>query len=113
MVPLISLSPVFFGAGGPGITDKDGNPVPERHGVALGFNCPCGCGALQVVELANPLDGGPIHNPNRPVWTRTGESFEVLTLSPSILSDPEKGGCGWHGFVGGASQEHPGYVVTI
>jgi len=26
-------------------------------------------------------------------------TFETLTLTPSILRTPEKGGCGWHGFV--------------
>jgi hypothetical protein len=33
------------------------------------------------------------------MWTRTGEDFETLTLTPSIHSDPAKGGCGWHGFI--------------
>jgi uncharacterized protein DUF6527 len=30
------------------------------------------------------------------LWTRTGDTFEMLTLSPSV--DASKAGC-WHGFV--------------
>jgi Family of unknown function (DUF6527) len=108
---LTELDPHWVGAGGEGISDKDGNPVPERHGVGLSFLCPCPqCTAKRTgdpdrdfylrhfVEFANPLDGGPPHD-GRVTWQRTGDTFETLTLTPSILSDPAKGGCGWHGFV--------------
>lgn len=90
---LADLDPFWLGAGGEGIT-RDGQPVPERHGVALGFNCPCGCGDGLCIPLANPLDGGPaVQSPN---WQREGETFEALTLRPSIL---RRSGCGWHGFI--------------
>jgi hypothetical protein len=45
---------------------------------------------------------GPVQaqlEPNRPVWQV--ESWEPLTLSPSILCAPDKGGCGLHGYIRG------------
>jgi hypothetical protein len=74
------------------------------------FDCPKGCqSAVPVdeddrykrhfVQFANPLDGGQPFEPGRAMWTRTGETFETLTLTPSIHSAVEKGGCGWHGFI--------------
>lgn len=100
---LLDLHPKWLGAGGEGVSDKDGKPVPERTGVALICDCPCGCGTQEdgyglAIMLANPLDGGlPIRD--RPLWQRTGEMFETLTLTPSILRSKERGGCGWHGFI--------------
>ena len=99
---LIDLEPNWVGAGGEGIYDKDKNPVPKRHGVAISFNCPCGRtdrdnghSSRVVVMFTNPIDGGePIRN--RTTWQRTGETFEDLTLTPSIL---RVGGCAWHGFI--------------
>jgi hypothetical protein len=95
---LVNLHPNWVGAGGEGISDKYGNPVPERHGVGVTFDCPCGCGTNCYVPFANPLDGQPPHDtrPNLPTWQRTGETFESLTLTPSIR---RVGGCGWHGFI--------------
>jgi len=107
---LIDLDPRFVGAGGEGVTDKDGHPVPARHGVGLSFLCPCPtCTAQRTgdrdkdfhlrvfVDFANPLDGGPSYQPSeRHQWQRMGETFETLTLTPSILSVAGKGGCGWH-----------------
>ena len=96
-VKLTDLEPHFIGAGGEGITRADGSPAPERHGVGLMCNCPCGCDRQLYVPFANPLDGGsPIDA--RQGWQRTGDTFETLTLTPSILrKGPET--CGWHGFV--------------
>ena len=99
---LTELDPHWVGAGGEGVYDKDMNPVPERHGVAISLNCPCGRtdydnghSAKLVVMFANPIDGGePIRD--RTTWQRTGETFENLTLTPSIL---RIGGCAWHGFI--------------
>jgi hypothetical protein len=98
-VRLVDLDPRWVGAGGEGISDKDGNPVPERHGVGVSFDCPDGCGFPCYVPFRNPLDGGPQHDDSRPSWERTGDTFDTLTLSPSILRTKEKGGCGWHGFI--------------
>jgi hypothetical protein len=94
---LIDLHPQFYGAGGDAITDKHGNPVPERHGLGVTFDCPCGCEHPIAIPFVNPLDGGPKHGDDpRRGWQRTGDSFETLTLSPSIL---RMDGCGWHGWV--------------
>jgi hypothetical protein len=94
----VDLEPNWVGAGGEGIT-KDGNPVPPRHGVGITFSCPCGCDLWCYVPFNNPLDGGPPLEPGRPLWQRTGETFETLTVTPSILRSRDKGGCGWHGFI--------------
>jgi hypothetical protein len=63
--------------------------------VGISFACPCGrCGERVYVLFANPLDGGPTVEPKG--WQRTGETFDDLTLRPSIaVAD----GCRWHGFV--------------
>ena len=95
---LIDLNPRWVRAGGPGITTRDRKPVPERLGVGVSFDCPCGCGIRVYVDLQNPLDGGGPHETAAPKWTRTGTDFETLTLSPSIQRS-DLYGCGWHGFV--------------
>ena len=97
---LVDLNPSFVGAGGAGISDRYGNPVPERNGIGIMFDCPCGCEARCYVSFSNPIDGGePRTNPTEPTWDRTGDTFEALTLRPSILRTPSKGGCGWPGFI--------------
>lgn len=53
------------------------------------FACP-GCGDLGSIAF-KPFDG-------HPTWTWDGNR-ESPTARPSILSDPAKGGCGWHGFL--------------
>lgn len=91
---LTELNPKFLGGGGEGIFDKDHNPAPERHGLALSFDCPCGCDSPCCIHFENPLDGGPPYP--QTTWKRTGETFETLTLTPSIQ---RVGGCAWHGFI--------------
>jgi hypothetical protein len=88
---------------------------PSRHGMGVGFGCPCCRGTARatrlVVYFANPVDGGPpaddsfdhgfaevdgaLHN-QHPRWTRAGDTFETLTLTPSI--DASAHGH-WHGFI--------------
>lgn len=92
---LIDLKPRWIGAGGEGIYDKNMNPVPEKHGVGISFDCPCGCGTRCAVMFANPIDGSEAIR-DRTTWERTGDTFETLSLSPSIL---RVGGCAWHGFI--------------
>lgn len=104
---LVDLHPRFPCAGGEGITDGSGNPVPLREGIGVMFDCPCGCDQPLYVPFANPLDGGPSRENERPQWHRVGETFETLTLTPSILRSIEKGGCGWHGFV------TAGEIITV
>lgn len=97
---LSELEPAFYGAGGPGVSDAQGRPVPAREGLGLLCRCPCGCGNWLAVAFWNPLDGGPPHaSPGEPTWQRKGDTIETLTLSPSILRSRDKGGCGWHGFI--------------
>lgn len=96
---LTDLRPQWVGSGGENVSDADGKPVPYRHGVGLMCDCPCGCGSKLFVPFQNPLDGGPSNNPDRVCWDRTGDTFEVLTLAPSIRRIPHDGSCGWHGFI--------------
>ena len=94
---LTDLHPSFIGRGGDGITDKDGNPVPHQKGVGLTCDCPCGnteCLPLYV-QFENPLEGEQVQG-NQPRWHREGDTFETLTLSPSIQ---RIGGCGFHGYI--------------
>lgn len=81
---LVDLDPSFF-------VGADG----EKR--ALYFLCPCGCGARVGVSLKPK-------NPNG--WTMTGETFETLSLVPSVRVT---GGCPnrWHGFITG------GQVLTF
>lgn len=91
---LTDLNAHFLSSGGTGVTDVNGHPVPERTGVGVMFDCPCGCGANRYVPFANPIDDkGP---DNERGWQRVGDTLETLTLSPSILVVGE---CGWHGFI--------------
>jgi hypothetical protein len=96
-VRLVDLDPRWVGAGGEGVT-RNGQPVPERHGVGLSFLCPCGDGRRRYVGFSNPLDGEPVYDDASPTWDRTGETFESLTLSPSVLA---KDACKWHGYIRG------------
>jgi hypothetical protein len=123
---LADLNPRFLGSGGEGVyrrTDRlckvcngenagecdacygggfEYEPAPERVGVGVMLTCPCGtCDEHHdlYVPFANPLDGGPAleHGKNNG-WQRTGDTFETLTLTPSILRTRPHG-CGWHGFI--------------
>lgn len=97
---LTELNPQWLGSGGDGVSDRDGNPVPVREGVMLTLDCPCGgCGRPLAVPINNPLDGGPpVHGRADGAWQRIGDTFETLTLTPSIQRmDPN--GCRWHGFI--------------
>ena len=97
---LTALNPHWIGAGGAGITDSlTGKPVPQREGVMLGFDCPCGSEQCVGLYLRNPVDGGPpVDRGNAASWQRTGDSFETLTLEPSIQrADPN--GCRCHFFI--------------
>lgn len=100
---LIDLNPRWLGAGGEGVTDTlTGLPAPAREGVGIELDCPCGNADEEhrlYVPFANPLDGGPTLETRG--WQRTGDTFETLTLTPSILRNPIRGGCGWHGFITG------------
>lgn len=95
---LSELNPVFLDSGGDGFRNADGTPMLKRTGVYVMFDCPCGnCGDERklCIPFANPIDGGPPIEPGKG-WQRTGEAFDTLTLTPSILRMEE---CKWHGFI--------------
>jgi hypothetical protein len=94
---LTDLNPRWWNTGG------------ERRGMGVSFDCPH-CRTQRIgVAFANPLDSGPPASIEgghdgighlgfrcAPEWQRTGETFETLTLSPSV--DTSKAGH-WHGWV--------------
>jgi hypothetical protein len=95
---LIDLNPTFIGHGGEGII-IDGQSVPWTEGVGVTFDCPCGCGKKRFVPFDVAIGPGPNIYAERSgghTWHREGNTFETLTLTPSILVIGE---CGWHGFI--------------
>lgn len=64
----------------------------------LSFDCPK-CKERLAVPVRPTPDGSA---PDPRAWDRTGDTFETLTISPSIdshhvLDDGTK--CNWHGFI--------------
>ena len=78
----------------------------NRHGMAVSFECPhcvareAATGDKRVIRLAvwfaNPIDGLAPTDDASHLWNRTGETFETLTLTPSV--DASSDGH-WHGFI--------------
>ena len=74
-----------------------------RQGLGVNFDCPhCVPRMLEErqrisIPFANPLDGGRPPAWARVAWQRSGETFEDLTLTPSI--DFKHANGGWHGFI--------------
>lgn len=103
---LTDLNPGWVGVGGEGVTNGDGSPVRERRGIGVMFDCPCGAAFSPCyVPFANPLDGGPQHGAQG--WRRVGDTFDSLTLTPSILRTGSKCACKWHGYITN------GEVITV
>ena len=100
---ITELDASYICCGGHGITDKDGKPVERRERIGVTMLCPCGCKNILFVPFANPEDGKPPYDadtPGRPHWTRTGDSLETLSLTPSIQRHKINGeGCEWHGYI--------------
>lgn len=68
----------------------------DRRGTGIIFWAEAGHSYLRVY-FANPLDGGPpVPDSFEPKyrWQRTGETFDTLTLVPSIDATGV-----WHGFI--------------
>jgi hypothetical protein len=94
---LVDLHPKWIGSGGEGIRKADGTPAPRREGIGIMFDCPCGKPEDVVyVDIDPPLDGGPPLRDSAHIWQRKGDTFETLTLTPSIR---KLDGCQWHGWV--------------
>lgn len=101
---LVDLNPIW-------LSDKN-DPTSEKWGIA--FDCPCGtapiscaCGSPTCprymapgcefgrchIMFGNPVSG-PVSKWGKEKWTRSGETFETLTLAPSIHAVGH-----WHGWL--------------
>ncbi len=85
--------------------------VAGRHGQGISFECPIHRSHRLAVAFVNPIDGGGKMDGNgygpgpKFLWHREGETFETLTLGPSIDASGFTDGthdiktpC-WHGFI--------------
>lgn len=89
---LIDLNPEWIGHG------------DDRYGIGVIFNCPKGCAqGRHFLLFENPLDGKPKYVDERQAdqkwWHREGLTFDTMSTTPSLRSDPAKGGCGIHIYV--------------
>lgn len=110
MARLVNLNPHW-------ISEWTPPGVTARHGQGVMFDCPhCVASGIRSddprmvrlpVGFANPVDGGAPFRPEsrpdgtpipRPLWQRTGDTFETLSLSPSIDASKTHEG-GWHGYL--------------
>ncbi len=78
---------------------------PNRTGMAISFDCPCCLGTPKATRLCvyfkNPIDGG-LPSDDGKLWERSGETFENLTLAPSVdVSEHEH----WHGHIKNGNAE--------
>lgn len=85
---LVDLNPKWFGIYG----------APDSK-VGVIFDCPCqsdSCewGGKIAISFKNPIFGNPEPVSDEKLWQRTGETFETLTLSPSIHCVGH-----WHGWL--------------
>ena len=77
------------------------DPLSQGYGVE--FDCPCGgaapgCPQRIWLMFTNPLAGPPARI-GKQKWQRTGETFEALTLEPSIHHLAPGGATHWHGWL--------------
>lgn len=73
------------------VTNPDMGGDAERQGMGLSF-LPVGFAGRINIWFENPLDGKPpINEPEKPrtLWKRKGETFDTLTLAPSIRDDSQ------------------------
>lgn len=98
LVRLVDAEPCFYDWA----PDRALNPklaaLPDRRGLGVLFMCPIHEDCHVGVAFANPIDGFPPME-NTKTWQRDGDTFETLTLSPSIKVLGGEGGCQWHGFI--------------
>jgi len=56
-----------------------------RHGQGISFECPIHREHRLAVPFANPVDGGEkMSSKNGFWWVRAGETFDTMTLHPSV-----------------------------
>jgi hypothetical protein len=80
------------------LCDLDPHWVIEEDTEKAAFLCRCPCGGcdedrLLYIPFNNPAGPGPVASRERG-WRRRGETFETLTVEPSIR---RLEGCLWHG----------------
>jgi hypothetical protein len=100
------------------LTDLDPHWVaemgaPDTHQQGVSFLCPCCRTVRLAVFFAEPITGSPVdlkqlhrsqgvdghladHHLGSTLWTRTGEDFDTLSLTPSV--DCSHFGH-WHGYI--------------
>jgi hypothetical protein len=83
------------------LTDLDPRFVTdEGRRVGVSFRCPKCSGHRVAVNVDPPFDAGPT---SPKPWRRSGDTFEDLTLQPSIVAHrSDLTGQGvecWHGFI--------------
>lgn len=54
-----------------------------KRNVGMTLDCPCCRATRLMVHFRNPI-GGTAPEPVERLWDRTGDSFDTMTLSPSI-----------------------------
>ena len=71
--------------------------------VGVSFACPTcagmaepACSGRVAVFVDPPFDPGPVF---LPAWSRVGDTFDDLTITPSIRVSLGRDGEHWHGFV--------------
>jgi len=70
--------------------------------VGVHFDCPEGHeGCDHAIPFTPALDGTATTTwqTNGANWQRTGDTFETLTLTPSINTPQRQNGCAFHGFI--------------
>ena len=93
---LIDLDPRWVKTTNPDFGGGD----PSRFGMGLSFLSPLKTGLRINIWFKNPLDGkGPINEPEKPraLWERKGNTFDTLTLTPSIDVTSKSYPNEWHG----------------
>lgn len=72
----------------------------NRYGMGISFDCPHCYVQRLGVYFSNPIDGKPPES-GVPLWKREGETFDTITLSPSIDTTQTKIDfqSHWHGHI--------------
>lgn len=81
-------------------TDENPNPT------GVNFLCPAGCGKHIGVGFVNPIGGGPPETGCD--WSRSDDTFDTLTLTPSVNEMPRHG---FHGFVTNGEITASSYIM--
>lgn len=75
----------------------------SRQIAGMIYACPCGCGRTGALRFRRPDDPAP----ERPSWVWNGD-LERPVLQPSVHHVGH-----WHGWLGGASGDRPGWWISV